>query len=433
MFRNAVFMGLTTGVRLLTGVLLFILIARAYGPSEFGLFMFWMTLTTILALLVDYGFILQVLREVGHSPTRANHIMGEVLVTKLCLTVVLIIFAVIASMVMDNLSLLDKAMFLLLLLAAILFSFGDFICAPFRAKDAFQEETKVIVVANVLHFLLVVGLIAYGADIIVIAIAFVVARLIYVLFALRVYKQVIGNFEFPQNLRLTIGSRLKTGFSYAIDLGLLNVYMQIDTVLIKYYLGSYAVGIYQSGAKLVQGYFALAQVLNNLYIPKIANQSGKSNDIASVFNRLLFQSIFIGTLGYFFFSVLLIEVMPRVLGSNYSELNYLYPYFGLMVFVKYLAGAFGIVLAGIGFQKVRVNASIISLIVLLLLSAALIPRYEIRGILIAIVIATLVTMAIYIAKLLKSSYQFKLKKYSWITLLLSVLIISLHFIESVIT
>ncbi len=426
-------MGLTTGVRLLTGVLLFILIARAYGPSEFGLFMFWMTLTTILALLVDYGFILQVLREVGHSPARANYIMGEVLVTKLCLAVLLIFFSVIATLLIGNLSLLDQAMFLLLLAAAILFSFGDFICAPFRAKDAFQEETKVIVVSNVFHFLLVVGLIAYGVDIIFIAIAFVVARLVYVLFALRVYKQVIGIFEFPEKLRSTVGIRLKIGFSYAIDLGLLNVYMQIDTVLIKYYLGSYAVGIYQSGAKLVQGYFALAQVLNNLYIPKIANQSGKSTDIAAVFNRLLFQSIFIGTLGYFFFSVLLIEVMPRILGSNYSELNQLYPYFGLMVFVKYLAGAFGIVLAGVGFQRVRVNASITSLIVLLLLSAVLVPRYEIKGILIAIVIATLVTMAIYIAKLMKSSYLFKLKKYSWIALILSVLVISLHFVESVVS
>lgn len=426
-------MGLTTGVRLLTGVLLFILIARAYGPSEFGLFMFWMTLTTILALLVDYGFILQVLREVGHSPTRANHIMGEVLVTKLCLAALLIVFTVIATLVLGNLSLLDKAMLWLLLFAAILFSFGDFLCAPFRAKDAFQEETKVIVVANVFHFLLIIGLIAYGVEIIVIAIAFVVARLVYVLFALRVYKQVIGNFEIPDNLRSTVSIRLRTGFSYAIDLGLLNIYMQIDTVLIKYYLGSYAVGIYQSGAKLVQGYFSLAQVLNNLYIPKIANQASKSQDITFFFNKLLFQSVFIGTLGYFFFSVLLIDIMPRILGSNYNELNQLYPFFGLMVFVKYLAGAFGIVLAGVGFQKVRVNASIISLIVLVLLSALLIPRYEIKGILIAIVIATLVTMAIYIAKLMRSNYIFKFNKYSWFALILSVLGIVLHFIDLVVT
>ena len=64
MFRDSVFSLISTVVRLTTGLILFIVLAHVWGPERFGTFMYPFTIAGILVKVVDYGFLLQVTRDV---------------------------------------------------------------------------------------------------------------------------------------------------------------------------------------------------------------------------------------------------------------------------------------------------------------------------------------------------------------------------------
>ena len=47
---------ISTGVRLLTNLVLFVVLAHVWGPVVFGVFMYPYAIASILVRIVDYGF-----------------------------------------------------------------------------------------------------------------------------------------------------------------------------------------------------------------------------------------------------------------------------------------------------------------------------------------------------------------------------------------
>ena len=124
-------MAASTLVRLLSSMVLFIALARVYGPEEFGRFFYNFTLASMFLLVLEYGFGPQLLREIGRAPLAAPQIMGQVFIAKLLLTA-LVLLMVLVYFVMQPQRLADLPIFSLLLLSAILASFADFFLIAFR-------------------------------------------------------------------------------------------------------------------------------------------------------------------------------------------------------------------------------------------------------------------------------------------------------------
>ena len=87
MFRDSVFSLISTIVRLATGLVLFIVLAHVWGPERFGTFMYPFTIAGILVKVVDYGFLLQVTRDVGRDLSAAHSTMSRAHGAKLLLAV----------------------------------------------------------------------------------------------------------------------------------------------------------------------------------------------------------------------------------------------------------------------------------------------------------------------------------------------------------
>src|SRR5690242_1513366 len=98
MFRQTILMSATTVARLATNVLAFILLARVWGPTEFGVFIYPMTLATLVTMLVDYGFGLQVVRDISRDSSRVEAVMSRALGSKLVLTAALTVMMLTAPL-----------------------------------------------------------------------------------------------------------------------------------------------------------------------------------------------------------------------------------------------------------------------------------------------------------------------------------------------
>src|SRR5690606_28382800 len=86
MLKNTWLMLCANLLRLGANTLVLMLLARQWGASTFGEFIFPFTVAGLVALVVDYGFNLQLLSEIGRQPGRARSIVASSLSAKLLLT-----------------------------------------------------------------------------------------------------------------------------------------------------------------------------------------------------------------------------------------------------------------------------------------------------------------------------------------------------------
>lgn len=401
MIKNTAYMALSTIARLMSAVVLFVILARLLGPAEFGLLMYNFTLGSIAILLVEYGFSNQLLRDIGKTPELIHQIMGRVFLAKLLLTAFLIVLCLIGVLISKKTS-VDVAVFWLLLLSFLFTSFGDFFNVAFRGIGKFHEETKVATIGSLLHFGLILLLVFNGAGLIVISVGFVISKVVYCLLSWRAYKQVLGGMDFKLNAIYKAVATLKAGFPYAADAGVTNFFYQVDTIMVKHFLGFASLGIYQAANKWLQGGMQFAPVLANVYIPAIANKVEDANALSKVCNTLNTKMLIVGILGGLFFTIFGGWLANYVYGNEYVQTNTLWYGVGFLMFLRYLSGAQGTILIAFGFQKTRVMTQVFAILLLGISAPYLVVKLGVIGMVIALQINVFFVFLIYFITLAKN-------------------------------
>ena len=373
---------ISTSVRLLSSLALFVVLAHLWGPTTFGLFMYPYAIAAILVRIADYGFTLQVARDVGREPARTHDIVGRAIGAKLILLVpTLITSAIVAARLPDGHS---YALLLTLLHGdALVSSFALFLNIPLRALGRFDREASVSVTANLLFFGATVAAAAAGAGPVRVAAIFLLARFALLGLAWRGYTEVAMG---PPRVildRRSLTETLSRGFPYAVHTVVGTVSLQVDTLMIQHFMSASAVGVYQAGMRLLFGALLLGDALHNVFFSSLARAAGNARELGRLATRMTRHLVVLGIIS---FAGLLggNQAIVRLLyAEQFAPLAGLLPLFGLLVLVRYSGLAFGAVLTLADRQRVRMLAASGVLALHLVLGAALIPRFGIRGALVA--------------------------------------------------
>ncbi|WP_018985171.1 oligosaccharide flippase family protein [Methylophilus methylotrophus] len=398
MFKNTIFMGLTTAAKMLSGIVVFVLMARLLGPHDFGLIAYSFTLATLLVLIVDYGFPQQILREIGTTPDKASQIVGEVLGTKILLS----LFVLLISIIYLSFFTREFAfVFGFLLLSCLVASFCELLNTVLRAVGHYKKETNIATIGSLIHFFLLLTVLFITQNVLIVAFAFVISRCIFLIVSSKAYSSSIGaitlNFEREQILKT-----LKVGFPYAADAGFTNFFQQIDTLIVKYFLGFSGVGLYQAATKWLQGGMQFAPVLANVYLPTLANNASRQERNFKYVKMLNIKMLAIGSSGWLFFTFFGANLSELVYGGQFKKITNIWPFVGFLMWVRYVAASSGVILTAYGKQKVRVYTQVVSLIVFFCIVPSLIRSYNLEGMLIAISVTFITIFFIYLSSLVRS-------------------------------
>ena len=388
--KNLALMGLTTAVRLVAGLLTFSLVARLLGPESFGVLMLWLSVSTLLSLVPNYGLTTYVLREIGAEPASAESIINEGLTGKLLLTALVFTGALVAAW---GLRIEFKQVFLCLLLASVADSFSEFLNAGFRARSRFDVETRLATITALTHAAIVVGAVLVYPSVEVAALAYAVSRM--VVLAITV-PTVARHFATPKLAGLGPSiARLRLAFTYAADFGFQSLFGQIDSVVLNHYIGPVAVGLFQAGMRVFQGGSAVVQVLANVFLPRAAGKAKDAGEFGRESKRiqlafLLFGALFGMTMAAF--SGLIVQIL---FGTAYNALVRLFPLFGLLFFVRFAAAAWGVVLTAAGEQRYRTIATIIHWGLIAVVAPFLVPAMGVAGWLVSVIIGNCLLGVLY--------------------------------------
>lgn len=421
MINNTFFMLASTILRFVSGVLLFVIMARFWGPETFGYFMYPYTLTTIIVILIDYGFNLQIVRDVGKSIQHAHKLTCEALVAKS----LLVIIATVAGLpLLILLEVLDSYRFLLLLLVLtnVLSSYSLLFNLTFRGMGLFNKETIVAFWSSLASLILVGGLVLFGKGPIAAAFGFLLSKIFSLGLSWAIYQRLIGGVKFIYPNRNAVLKMLRTGFPFAAHVALGTLYFSVDTLVIQYFMGPEKVGIYQAGFRIMVGGLILSGVLSNVYLSKMAMDSSDRNALVNLATRMTRHCLMIGVLGFVFlsaFSDLLVKLFYG--SSGFDEVIQLFPLFGVVLLLRYWGSSYGILLTVDDRQVVRMIGVGLSVIVSLSLNIILIPRFNLIGALIASIITHVFLNSIYIFFAWRQLHNWLIETRSWILIFLAVL------------
>ncbi|PKO27657.1 MAG: hypothetical protein CVU32_02345 [Betaproteobacteria bacterium HGW-Betaproteobacteria-5] len=407
MKKNFLFTAVSIGSRLLTGLVIFVLLARLWGPVDFGMFSFAFSASALLTLIVDFGFSGYILRELGAEPDSAVRLIKDAFWAKLSLLLILLVVASASGYLLGT-SVFPLQLALPLLLAAIALSFADFFAAPLRALGRYDAETGIVTSTNALQFVIAGSVAWSGGSPVAVAWAFFASRMFYLALAIHVLYRVIPSLSLGKSDATAPHLTFKRVWSYGIDGALTTAWGQLDVIVVRALYGTQAVGIYAAGQKIIQGVSALAPVVGNVMIPKLARQA-KSGDSRLQRTALLTAGAMLG-IGSLFAAPMLAmpeQVSSFLFGEKFQGLGQLMPFFALILALKYLAAGSGIVITSAGLQAKRVISQIAAMAVFAaLITLIFYNELEIKYFLLAYALSVFSMAALYARQWLAFRQQF---------------------------
>lgn len=354
MIKHFAALGLTTFIRLLTGFVLFVLIAREWGAAAFGEFMYFFSLAALFVQLCEYGFSQQILRDIGKEPTSASERMGEFFAAKIWLTGLTLVCTSVYVAV-AGLSMQQMFMLLLLLIAAALMSYSDFMMACFRATGRYGRETVITGFGNTVYFVLALVALYFGTGGIWVAAAFALGRLLHLLVTLFEYNRSMSRWQQPDFRFSAVFQTIKSGAVYGLNIAVGMLFINLDTIFISHTLGFGATGTYQAAARFYQGAAMLPPIFAGVFLPKIAAAIGDNTKLNQLVAKLNWSMLAVAILvSTFFLSG------PYFYGWIYPDpslaaVGHLLPWFGVLIIVSFYASAQGIIVTAYAGHSLRAS------------------------------------------------------------------------------
>lgn len=383
-------MGATAALRLVAGVVTFAVVARLLGPESFGVLMFWVSVTALITIITNYGLTPYVLREMGAHPESAESIINEGLTGKILLAVLVLIFSVAATFIFD---LNHKQVFYSLLIAALADCFTEFLNAGFRARNRFDIETKIATINAVTHGTIVCGSVFLSPTIQTAAGAYAASRLLVLFITV---PEVARHFAAPQLAAINAAlARLRKAISYAIDFGFQSLFGQVDSVVLNAFIGPAAVGLHQAGMRVFLGGAQVAPILANVFLPRAATSANSKAEFSQECRRIQFAFLAFGALFGLSLAALAQPLVSILFGNKYQQLVSLMPFFGLLFYLRFASGAWGLVLTAAGKQTFRTQISIIQWGIIFFVGWLTVPLFGNRGWLVALCAGSVIQGLIY--------------------------------------
>jgi O-antigen/teichoic acid export membrane protein len=242
--------------------------------------------------------------------------------------------------------------FYLLLGAQICDSFTEFFNLGFRRFEKYLNETQTALITSAIHILAVISGVLVFQTALAAAVCFFASRVIALLIVMWATK---GHFQDVRwsGLRLAL-ARVRSTWAFALEVALFTGYSQIDTLVINHFLGHESLGIYQAGMKLVEGACRIAPVLAQVLIPRLAATTSQSAKFKTGALRAVATFCTVGAAGCAVLYFGAPWIVQYVYGQSFAALEPLLPLFGVMLFLRYLETATGMLLVSYGLQYLKV-------------------------------------------------------------------------------
>jgi O-antigen/teichoic acid export membrane protein len=377
--KNSLFSLLSISSRLITNSVVFLIVARNYDENIFGQFTFAHTLATILIVFADFGLDILLVTEISKSQNDRVDIFNKYFGYK-------IVFSILASASIFLVTTIGSITYNAKILAYVFSSFvifsslTNFLYALFKGMEQFKYETINTFITNVFLFVLIIILSLFKISILIIAITFVLSRLLSLILAFLKARKILPGIKIKFDLS-TWKRENKKIVVFGLQLIFAYLLFYIDTILLAFWSNDYNVGIYQSVIKLVALVLVIPDVLINSLLPVLSRLYVENKNQWFRLSSLLCRILILIVLPIVFFIIVYSnKIIEIIYGPNkFIEAIPIFRIFAIIIFIRFAVESFALMLTTSNKQNIRMIIVIAGTFVNMAINYIFIPKYGAMG------------------------------------------------------
>lgn len=343
--------------RAISGVLVLVLVARLLGPQAFGVFSFGLAVASLWTAIINFGLGSFALRASAERPERGAAILGDVLLLRVVLGGLVVLLGTIEILLFRR----DEASIAFALLLALTGeAIADTHLIRLRVLRRYHAEAGIEVAVSLVHLVVVVGATLLSPTAHAAAFAFAASRVLGLSLLQGICRGLCGPLP-----RLDPRSALRTlraSFAYSIEYVALTAASQLDSVIIRLMAGAATLGIYQAGAKIVQGLLRIGPVIAIYLLPSLTSRM-----VAGELRIGQAAAVPTGFALLGLIACLPLLLLPRwtvhaLYGASYEPLVALLPWFAALLLLKLTEVAAGVVVVAVGAQAAKTSLVLVQVL-----------------------------------------------------------------------
>lgn len=398
--KNVGFLTIGQFSSLFLGFLLFIYIARYLGESNFGIYSFALSFTSLFSLVADIGINQFITREIARDKDIFDEYLGNALLIKIPLAFITIFLI---YLVINYVEVSPQTIYVVCLFGVytIFSSFISTFRSIFQAYEMLEYNSILLILEKLLLIPFVLVFFIKGYNLIGLGYAYVITGIIVCLCGLYLVLWKI------KRLKITINFNLwKIYLKKSLSFGLSGVFtlsfFKIDTVILSFLKNDVAVGVYNAAYNpLLQLSLGLTGIAISALFPLMSRYYISSED--SLTRSIVLSTKYMAIIG--FPITIACFVMPEKFinlfyGNQYSAAITAFQILALLVPFRLISSITGTLLTSINRQETLTFAYFIALIFNILLNLAVIPSLSYVGASISTVLSEILTylLCIYFIK-----------------------------------
>lgn len=422
--QNSIYSLLSISSRLIANVFIFLIIPRFYEPEVFGQFTFAHTLSNTLIILADFGFDVLLTIEVAKNKENASKIFQQFFTLKGLFSFSAMIVMWVLAFVF-NVTESSKNLIMIFSFFLIFTTLTNFFYALFKGFERFELETNVSLIMNFSLLTITIFLIYIRASIILLAVGFVLSRIIGFVAGLFYSKKVLPKIMFQPSFKgfsNVKGNMLVFGFHLFFSY----LFFQLDTILLALWKGEYFVGIYQAAFKLVMLPLIIPEILINVLLPVLSRMFKENSDkweITGLYmNKVLLMIVMPVSIILFIYAE---QILNLIYGVKYIEAISVLKIFSIIIFIRFALEPYALMLTTSNRQIIRLYVVIVATFLNFLLNFFMINQYGVNGAAIVSLITNLFVALLYIAAEFTLFKKWTLNHNTFVLIFISVLLVAL--------
>ncbi|WP_230350759.1 flippase [Lelliottia sp. WAP21] len=359
-------------IRIAVGFVLFALVSRVLGPTEFGLLSYYQTIATMLLAITSLGFD-NVLINKFQQKNNHDYIFSTAFWSRVvCSFLIIAIFA--SGLYFESIPDVNKIVLIVCLLSLI-FQAQNTYFSYYQSQLRASVITKISLFSLIFSSLFKVYLLYKSANILWFAFSYSFDFFVsFIAFIFITYKKKyisvsIKNFRFQMLKQL-----LKESWPIIASSVIIVLYTRLDQIMLMKMLGAESVAVFSVAIRIAEAYVFIPAALVTSYYPLIARSPSKEN-VKFYFDVVYFSSfimaILVAIAAYFF--------IPIMFGSIYTEsYNVLLILLASTTFAVFGSACTNLMII-YGLTYLRLVRAVIGLIINFTLNIFLIPKYGVIG------------------------------------------------------
>jgi O-antigen/teichoic acid export membrane protein len=376
--KNATYMALGQGARVLVQALGFLLIARALGPQQYGAFVAVAAAVAIASPFVGNGSGNLMVKRVACDPTVLPEALGNALLVTLISGLLLSFLVTPACLALLPPAIPSAVIVLVIASDLLVLRFVDVVCLGFQAIERLDWTAGLNLFASLTRLAGIAAVVLLARPTVL---AWSVAYLITsVLCALAALGCLLCRLACPRfSGYRTIRSELCEGFWFSTSLSAQSIYNDLDKTMLASATALDAAGIYSGAYRLIEVAFVPVRALLAASYPAFFRHGKNGLAGSFAFAQRLLRKPLLYAMVVAAGMVIGAPIVPRILGSGYARSSEALRWLSLLPVLKTLHYFAADVLTGAGYQFLRTLLQIAVASLNILLNLWLIPAYSWRG------------------------------------------------------